>query len=81
MLVYVWVCVCHTQPYAQQEMFLFAQACEKAPRPSKARKMKNVIILFFFLLIRKGQTLSVIFIFQIFNTMSCISLACAAVKG
>lgn len=35
------------QPYAQQELFLFAQACEKAPRRSEASKMKKEIKLFF----------------------------------
>lgn len=69
------------QPYAQQELFLFAQACEKAPRRSEASKMKKEIKLFQLILIKKGQTLSVIFILQIFNTISCISFACAAIKG
>lgn len=44
----VSVCVCHTQPYAQQETLLFAQACQKAPRRSKASKMKKEIKFFFF---------------------------------
>lgn len=83
--IYMCVCVGHTQPYAQQKTFLFAQACQKTPRRSEASKMKKEIKLFFFsahaLLIKKGQTLSVILIFQIFNIMSCINLACAAIKG